>query len=61
VPKAIALIVASYAKTRNRRPLADLRIHRRKVLGELEAISGIDPANAVQAVLDEVATIEAGP
>jgi hypothetical protein len=31
------------------------------VLGELGAISGIDPANAVQALLDELAIIGAEP
>lgn len=30
------------------------------MLGELHAVSGIDPANAVQAVQDEITTIEAG-
>jgi hypothetical protein len=28
--------------------------------GELQAVSGIDPANAIQAVQDELAIIEAG-
>lgn len=31
-----------------------------KMLGELQVVSGIDPANAIQAVQDELAIIEAG-
>lgn len=54
------LIVAGYVKVRDRRALADLLAHRRKMLGELQDVSGINPANAVQAVQDEIAIIEAG-
>ncbi|WP_247494563.1 hypothetical protein [Bradyrhizobium sp. 164] len=54
------MIVAGYVKVRDRRALADLLAHRRKVLGELQAVSGINPANAVQAVQDEIAIIETG-
>jgi len=58
--KATELIVAGYVKVKNRRALTDLLAHRRKVLAELQAASGIDPANAVQAVQEELAIIEAG-
>lgn len=58
--KAIELIVAGYVKVRDRRALADLLAHRRKVLAELQAVSGINPANAVQAVQEELAIIDAG-
>ncbi|MCK1456690.1 hypothetical protein IVB36_38875 [Bradyrhizobium sp. 35] len=54
------MIVAGYVKVRDRRALADLLAHRRKVLGELQAVSGINPANAVQDVQDEIAIIETG-
>ena len=30
------------------------------MLGELQAVSGIDPANAILAIQDELAIIEAG-
>jgi hypothetical protein len=60
VSKAIELIVAGYVKVRDRRALTDLLAHRRKVLGELQGISGINPVNAVQVVQDEIAIIEAG-
>jgi hypothetical protein len=60
VPTAMEMIVAGYVKVRDRRALTDLLAHRRKVLGELHAVSGINPANAVRAVQDEIAIIEAG-
>ncbi|MET4346270.1 hypothetical protein [Bradyrhizobium sp. RT9a] len=48
--KAIELIVAGYVKVRDRRALADLLEHRRKVLAQLEAVSGINPENATKAI-----------
>lgn len=54
--KAMELIVAGYVRGRDRRALA----HRRKMLGVLQAVSDIDPANAIQAVQAELAIIEAG-
>ncbi|MET4234127.1 urease gamma subunit [Bradyrhizobium sp. RT9b] len=58
--KAIELIVAGYVKVRDRRALADLMEHRRKVLAQLEAVSGINPENATKAIQEELAVIEAG-
>lgn len=58
--KAIELIVASYVKVRDRRALTDLLAHRRKVLAQLQAVSGINPENAVNAIQEELAVIEAG-
>ncbi|MCK1474901.1 hypothetical protein IVB27_08785 [Bradyrhizobium sp. 197] len=54
------LIVASYVKVRDRRALVDLLTHRRKVLAQLQAVSGINPENAVKAIQKELAVIEAG-
>lgn len=54
------LIVAGYVKVRDRRALTDLLTHRRKVLAELQAVSGINPENAAKAVQEELALIEAG-
>lgn len=54
------LIVASYVKVRDRRALVDLLTHRRKVLAQLQAVSGINPQNAVAAIQEELALIEAG-
>lgn len=57
---AVQMIVAGYIKVRDRRALADLLAHRRKVLTELQAVTGINPASSVAAVQDEIAIIEAG-
>ncbi|MCK1743491.1 hypothetical protein IVA80_22240 [Bradyrhizobium sp. 139] len=54
------MIVAGYVKVRDRRALADLLAHRRKVLAQLQAVSGINPQNAVKATQEELALIEAG-
>lgn len=58
--KAMELIVAGYVKVKDRRALTDLLTHRRKILAELQAVTGIAPANAVQAVQEGLAIIEAG-
>jgi hypothetical protein len=42
------------------RPLTDLVAHRRKVLAELQAVSAINPENAVRAIQEELTLIEAG-
>lgn len=57
---AMEMIVAGYVKMRDRRALADLLAHRRKVLAELQAVSGINPRNAAKAIQEELALVEAG-
>jgi len=54
------LIVQGYVQARNRRALTDLLTHRRKVLAELQAVCGIDPAHSIKAVQEELALINAG-
>jgi hypothetical protein len=49
------MLVAGYVKVRDRRALTDLLAHRRKVLTELQAVSGIHPANAISVVQGEIA------
>ena len=58
--KAMELIVAGYVKAKDRRALSDLLSHRRKVVAQLEAVTGINPARALEAVRDELLIIEAG-
>lgn len=58
--KAMELIVAGYVKVRDQRALTDLLAHRRKVFAELQAVSGINPENAVRAIQEELTLIEAG-
>jgi hypothetical protein len=60
VSQAMELIVASYVKVRDRRALTELLAHRRKVLAELQAVSGINLESAIRAIQDELAVIEAG-
>jgi inorganic triphosphatase YgiF len=42
------------------RALTDLLAHRRKVLEQLQAVSGINPESAANAIQEELAVIEAG-
>lgn len=56
---AMQTIVAGYVKVRDRRALADLLAHRRKLLSELRAASGINPNNAILLVQDDIKQIEA--
>ncbi|MET3973139.1 hypothetical protein ACVWXN_000465 [Bradyrhizobium sp. i1.4.4] len=58
--RAMEMIVAGYVKVNNRRALADLLGQRSKVLAQLQAVSGINPQNAVQAIQEELELIEAG-
>lgn len=54
------LIVAGYVMVCDRRALTNLLAHRRKVLGQLQGVSGINPQNAVKAIQEELVMIEAG-
>jgi hypothetical protein len=47
-------------KVRDRRALTDLFTHRRKVLAQLQAVSGINAASAAKAIEEELELIEAG-
>ncbi|WP_339037698.1 hypothetical protein WHZ78_07790 [Bradyrhizobium symbiodeficiens] len=57
---AMQMIVAGYVRVRDQRALIDLLTHRGKVLSELQAVSGINPANAISVVRDEIDQIETG-
>ena len=48
------------ARVRDQRALIDLLTRRGKVLSELQAVSGINPANAISVVQDEIDQIETG-
>jgi hypothetical protein len=60
MPSAMEMIVAGFVKVKNRRALEDLHTHRRKVLADLQTITGINPANAIKAVQNDISAIEAG-
>jgi hypothetical protein len=42
------------------RALTGLLTHRHKVLADLKAVSGINPEDAIRAIQEELAVIEAG-
>jgi hypothetical protein len=58
---AMQIIVAGYVKIRDRCSLEALIAHRQKVLVELQAVTGIDPAGSISVLKDEINLIEAGP
>ncbi|MBR0994318.1 hypothetical protein JQ580_26710 [Bradyrhizobium japonicum] len=58
--KAIDLIVAGYVKVRDRRALSELLAHRRKMLAELQSVTGINPTGSIEAVKEEIDVVEAG-
>ncbi|MCG2632457.1 hypothetical protein L6654_38265 [Bradyrhizobium sp. WYCCWR 13023] len=58
--KALELIVDGYVKVRDRRALTELLAHRRKLVADLQAVSGIDPEKSLAVVQAELALIEAG-
>lgn len=58
---AMELIVSGFVKTKNRQGLADLLTQWNRTLAQLQAASGgINPANAIRAIQDELPIIEAG-
>ncbi|MBR0995221.1 hypothetical protein JQ580_31370 [Bradyrhizobium japonicum] len=58
--RAMQQIVDGFVKVNDRRALIDLLAHRRKILGELQEVTGINPTNAIQTIRDELAIIELG-
>ena len=54
------LIVAGYVRAQDERALTDLLAHRRKLLAQLQAVSGINPQNTVKAIQEELTLVEAG-
>lgn len=54
------LIVAGFVKVKDRRSLAELLAHRRRVLADLQAVTGINPESSIRSVREELAVIEAG-
>lgn len=56
----MALIVEGHVAHKDRRALAGLLTHRRKVLAEIQALPNLNVENAVRAIQDELLIIEAG-
>lgn len=58
--QAIKSIVSDYVKLRNSRALAELLTQRRRMLSELQAVSGINAAYSIDLVRSDIEVIEAG-
>ncbi|UPK31291.1 hypothetical protein IVB26_38670 (plasmid) [Bradyrhizobium sp. 195] len=54
------LIVVSYVKLQDRGALESLLVARRKVLSDLQSVSGISTANAIEIIRGDLAIIDAG-
>ncbi|WP_247973701.1 hypothetical protein [Bradyrhizobium sp. 195] len=58
--EAMKLIVVSYVKLQDRGALESLLVARRKVLSDLQSVSGISTANAIEIIRGDLAIIDAG-
>ena len=57
---AIELIVDGYAKVKDRQSLEELRIHRRRLAGDLKAWVGLDCRLSIAQIEQDIEAIEAG-
>ncbi|MDA9434681.1 hypothetical protein [Bradyrhizobium sp. CCBAU 51627] len=57
---ALELIVEGYVSLKDRKALDELRMHRRKLLADLNACTGIDCTGTIQQIEEEIIVIEAG-
>ena len=57
---AIELIVDGYAGVKDRQSLEELRIHRRRLAGDLKAWAGFDCRLSIAQIEQDIAAIEAG-
>lgn len=57
---AIELIVDGYARLRDRQSLEELRMHRRRLVVDLKAKTGIDCRSSIAQVEQDITAIEAG-
>jgi hypothetical protein len=58
--KAIELIVAGFARIRDRQSLEELRMHRQRLAGELKSIEGFDCRQSIAQIDDDIEVIETG-
>lgn len=57
---AIELIVAGYARLKDRQSLEDLRTHRRHLAVDFKARTGFDCRTSIAKIEQDIAAIEAG-
>lgn len=58
MPTSIELIVEGYVRINDRSALVDLLAHRRKVLKQLQSVTGIDPKQTMAQISQDIAVIE---
>nr|WP_247990819.1 hypothetical protein [Bradyrhizobium sp. 186] len=57
---AIGLIVEGYVSLKDQKSLDELRIHRRKLIADLNAYTGIDCTSTIQQIEEDIVVIETG-
>jgi hypothetical protein len=60
MPSAIELIVAGFARIRDRQSLEDLRMHRRRLALDLKSITGVDCRQSIAQIDEDIEVIETG-
>ena len=62
MPSAIQQIVEAYVRLGNRARLEDLRLHRQKLMVDLQgrAVAGYDISRPLEQVKEDLAAVEAG-
>jgi hypothetical protein len=58
--RSLELIVEGYVRLSDRDALEDILAHRRDLLRQLVAVTGVDPKLAITQVSEEITIIEAG-
>jgi hypothetical protein len=58
--EAMAQIVDAYVGLKNRQALEDLRMHRRRLLADLQTKSGLDFSKPIEQIEEESILIESG-
>jgi hypothetical protein len=58
--RSLELIVEGYVRLNDRDALEDILAHRRDLLRQLVAVTGVDPKQAIAQVSDEITIIETG-
>jgi hypothetical protein len=58
--RSVELIVEGYVRLSDRDSLQDILAHRQDLLRQLSSVTGVDPAQAIAQVSQEITIIEAG-
>lgn len=58
--RSVELIVEGYVRLNDRDALEEILTHRQDLLRQLVTVTGVDPAQAIAQVSEEITVIEAG-